>query len=245
MRITIIGGHGKVALLTEPLLLKEGHEVRAVIRNPEQSDDVAATGADVVVADVEKLSRSEIAELLGDSEAVIWSAGAGGGNPLRTMAVDEEAAIRTIDAAVDAGANRFVMVSYAGSGQDDVADDDPFRHYARAKAAADEHLRASALNWTILGPGALTNDRITRHIEAGRHVKGGATSRANVALVLSQVVGRGDLAGRTINFRDGHVTVWEALNHVAKYGDDGYAETHQAPPAPYEGPNIPEDLYRR
>ena len=37
--VTIIGGHGKVALLAEPLLVERGHTVNALIRRPEQSED--------------------------------------------------------------------------------------------------------------------------------------------------------------------------------------------------------------
>jgi len=44
-RITIIGGHGKVALLTAPLLASAGHEVTSLIRNPDHADDVTASGA--------------------------------------------------------------------------------------------------------------------------------------------------------------------------------------------------------
>ena len=36
----IIGGHGKVALLTMPLLREAGHSVTGVTRNPEHGHDV-------------------------------------------------------------------------------------------------------------------------------------------------------------------------------------------------------------
>ena len=96
-----------------------------------------------------------------------WSSppGAGGGNPARTYAVDRDAAIRVIDAAAQAGVRRFVMVSYFGAGPDHgVPPDDPFFPYAEAKAAADAHLRASDLDWTVLGPGRLTLEPPTGRI---------------------------------------------------------------------------------
>ncbi len=43
--VTIIGGHGKVALLAEPLLVERGHAVNALIRRPEQSEDIVTRGA--------------------------------------------------------------------------------------------------------------------------------------------------------------------------------------------------------
>ena len=90
----IIGGHGQVALLLAPLLVQNGHQVTSIVRNPEHQADVAATGATPLVADVERLDGSGIADLLRGSDAVVWSAGAGGGDPARTQAVDRDAAIR-------------------------------------------------------------------------------------------------------------------------------------------------------
>src|SRR5690554_1322921 len=110
--IILFGGHGKIALLTEPLLVKRGDTVTAVIRNPAQSDAVAATGATPLVADVEQLSVADLAQIIAGHDAVVWSAGAGGGNPARTYAVDQDAAIRTMEAAQLAGVQRYVMVSY-------------------------------------------------------------------------------------------------------------------------------------
>src|ERR1700753_168740 len=97
-RVIVIGGHGKVALLLAPSLVERGDEVTSVFRKPDHSDDVAGTGAHPVVADIERLDTDALADLLAGHDAVVWSAGAGGGNPARTYAVDRDAAIRTIDA---------------------------------------------------------------------------------------------------------------------------------------------------
>src|SRR5699024_12642619 len=97
--ITLIGGHGQVALRTTPLLVDAGYTVASVIRNPEHSGDIETAGATPVVADVEQLDTDALAELLEGSDAVIWSAGAGGSGPQHTWGIDRDAAIRTIDAA--------------------------------------------------------------------------------------------------------------------------------------------------
>ena len=58
-----------------------------------------------------------------------------------------------MDAAARAGITRYVMVSYFGAAPDHgVPADNPFFAYAEAKAAADEHLRGTDLDWTVLGP---------------------------------------------------------------------------------------------
>jgi uncharacterized protein YbjT (DUF2867 family) len=89
--VTVIGGHGKVALRLIPLLVDAGHEVTAWIRSPQHVAEVAATGASVMEADVEQLNTDEMVQRLRGQDAVIWSAGAGGGNPTRTYAVDRDA----------------------------------------------------------------------------------------------------------------------------------------------------------
>lgn len=118
MRTTIIGGHGKVAMEATRLLRAAGHEVRSWIRDPLQADDLRAVGAEPVVADVEALDVDAMAALLTGSDAVVWAAGAGGGDPERTAAVDRDGAIASMDAAERAGVTRYVMVSYFGAGPD-------------------------------------------------------------------------------------------------------------------------------
>ena len=157
-RILIIGGHGKIALLLAPLLVARGDDVTSVIRNPAHAADVEATGATARrrrrrAADGGRARRDAVA----GHDAVVWSAGAGGGNAARTYAVDRDAAIRSMDAAAAAGVRRYVMVSYFGAEHDHgVPADNPFFAYAEAKAAADDHLRAHRLAWTVLAPSSLT-----------------------------------------------------------------------------------------
>ena len=213
-RIGIIGGHGKVALELSRILAKDGQEVTSFIRNPDHAADVAATGATPAVLDVENSTTADIAEALRNQDAVVWSAGAGGGSPERTYAVDRDAAIRSMDAAAEAGVRRYVMVSYFGAGPDHgVPADNGFFAYAEAKAAADAYLRGTGLDWTILGPGALTDGPGNGMIEVDPTdtSAGTGTARANVALVAAAVLGLPDTAGRTIEFRDGTLPLAAAL----------------------------------
>lgn len=215
-RVAIIGGHGKVALHLAKDLTAKGHQVTSLFRNPDHTADVEATGASAVIADVEHLSTQEIADKLAGQDAVVWSAGAGGGSPERTYAVDRDAAIRSMDAAKAAGVRRYVMVSYFGAGPDHgVPEDNGFFAYAEAKAAADAYLRGSGLDWTILGPSGLTLDPGTGKIETGPGVEGGQVSREDVALVAAEVLERPGTIGRTIEFNNGSTPVAEALDALA------------------------------
>ncbi|MGB3376397.1 MAG: NAD(P)H-binding protein [Microbacterium sp.] len=210
-RILIVGGHGKVALLLAPVLVARGDEVTAVIRNPDHAEDVRATGAVPLVFDIEQAGREDIAVHITGHDAVVWSAGAGGGSEARTRAVDFEAAVRSMDAAKDAGVARYVMVSYFNSSPlHGVPASNPFHAYAEAKAAADEYLRATSLEWTVLGPSALTLGEGTGRIDAYA-AESGEVSRANVALVIAQTLVEPATIRQTIRFNDGATPIAEAL----------------------------------
>ena len=211
-RIAIVGGHGKVALLLAPLLVGRGDEVTSIVRNPTHVPEVEATGAAAVVADVERLDTAGIADLLAGHDAVVWSAGAGGGNPERTRAVDREAAIRSMDAAAAAGVPRYVMVSYLGARPDHgVPADNPFFHYAEAKAAADEHLRGTALDWTILGPSTLTLEPGTGRISLANPGDSGRVSREDVAAVAAAALREPRTVRQFVGFVQGQTPIDEAL----------------------------------
>jgi len=212
-RIAIIGGHGKIALLLARSLTADSHEVSSLIRNPAHSADIAATGATPILADVENLTTEQIAETIAGHDAVVWSAGAGVGNAKRTYAVDRDAAIRSMDAALLACVSRYVMVSYNGSRADHGAspDDGMFAYY-EAKAAADDYLRGTELSWTILGPSALTLEPASGRIDVGANLPRGDVSRENVARVIAAVLARPATIGAFIEFNDGRTPIDEAVD---------------------------------
>lgn len=213
-KVLIIGAHGKVGLLATSVLDAAGHQVSGAIRKREQSEDVRAAGAEPVLADVEHLSIDELVDVVRGYDAVVWSAGAGGGSPERTYAVDRDAAIRTMEAASQGGGSHFVMVSYFGAGPDHgVPPDNDFFTYADAKSTADAHLTASDLGWTLLRPSALTDDPSTGGIEVGDgDVTASQVSRATVAAVIAAVVSQPQAtAGLTLCFNDGNRQVADVL----------------------------------
>ena len=211
-RIAIVGGHGKVALRLARLLSQRGDEVVSIVRNPDHVADVEATGATARVADVEHLDVAALTDLFSGDDAVVWSAGAGGGSPERTYAVDRDAAIRTMDAAADAGVQRYVMVSYFGAGPDHgVSPDNAFFPYADAKTAADAYLQDSTRDWTLVRPSRLTDDPGTGRIETGAGVSPGEVSRDDVAAVVAAALADNRTIGRVVEFNGGDTPIEDAL----------------------------------
>ncbi|MCI9857337.1 SDR family oxidoreductase [Microbacterium proteolyticum] len=213
--IVIIGGHGRVALHLARQLADRGDEATSVIRDAGQSGDIEQAGGTPLVLDVEKADVDEMAEAFSGADAIVWSAGAGGGSAERTYAVDRDAAQRAIDAAAKAGVRRFVLVSWIGSTPDHGIDpDDAFFAYADAKLAADDHLRASELDWTILGPGTLTLDPPTGRITTAPQGEG-EVSRADVAAVAAAALVQPATIGRFIRFGAGETLIAEAIADTA------------------------------
>lgn len=222
-RVVILGGHGKVALLTAPKLIVAGFTVDSVIRKAEEAEDVKAVGANPVLFDMERASVADFERLLNGAVAVLFSAGAGGGNPKRTHAVDYVAAVASMDAAEQTGVQRFIMVSYDTASEDPTTAGWPksFVPYAQAKHDADAHLRQSGLDYTILGPGTLTlepeSDRIVVVGQGHELTPKSATqeqrvtSRGNVAAVAAYVIATGAAKRETVNFYDGSLPIAEAL----------------------------------
>ncbi|WP_040165402.1 NAD(P)H-binding protein [Microbacterium gorillae] len=210
-RILIFGGHGRVALLTAAVLTQGGDSVTAVIRNPDHRRDVSDAGAEPLVLDLEAAEVADLAAAIRGHDAVIWSAGAGGGDARRTAAVDHAAALRSMAAATAAEVSRYVMVSYFRSGADDaVPAGDPFRPYADAKAAADDALRATALDWTVLGPSRLTDDAPIGRIDVASAAST-TVARGDVAAVIATSLRAPATFRRTIRFNTGATPIPEAL----------------------------------
>ncbi|MET4225433.1 SDR family oxidoreductase [Oerskovia enterophila] len=210
MNVALIGAHGKVGRLLVPILKDHDNTVSGIVRLESQLPLVEELGGTPVLLDIEQATTEEMTEALRGHDAVVWSAGAGGGDPERTYAIDRDAAIRSMDAAAAAGVSRYVMVSWIGSVPDHgIAKDNSFFPYADAKLAADDHLRGTDLDWTILGPGTLTNHAATGTIDVD--AENGETSRGNVALVAAQALRSPSTVGQFIRFVDGDTPVLEVF----------------------------------
>lgn len=217
-RVVILGGHGKVALLATSKLTGANYAVDSIIRNPDQVDAVRKAGGNPLVLDIELAGVGELTATFAGAAAVVFSAGAGGGNPERTNAVDFEAATRAMAAADKAAVKRFIMVSYAGSDRlDEVDRDSSFYPYAKAKHDADATLRRSSLDYTILGPARLTEEsasgKIIRVEDAGENwpEEKRVTSRENVAEMIAHVIKTRTAVRQTVNFYDGDTPIAEAI----------------------------------
>jgi uncharacterized protein YbjT (DUF2867 family) len=218
MRVVIAGGHGKIALILERLLSARGDSVAGFIRNPEQVADLEAAGANALIVDLEKAAVDEVATHLRGADAVVFAAGAGpGSGAARKETVDRDAAILLADAAEAAGVERYVMVSAMAADPHATADDDVFQAYLRAKGVADEAIRSrSALSWTIVRPGALTDDAATASVTITESTGRGSVPREDVAAVLVAVLDEPRTAGQSFDLISGDTAITEAVAALAR-----------------------------
>jgi uncharacterized protein YbjT (DUF2867 family) len=208
MDVVIAGGHGQIALRLARLLAGRGDRVRALIRNPDHVADVEATGAEAVLADLE---REDVAAAVAGADAVVFAAGAGpGSGPERKRTVDLGGAVRLVDAARAGGVPRYLMISAIGA-RDPAAGGEAMRPYLEAKAEADAAVASSGLEYTIVRPGRLTDEPGTGRVRAAERLERGDVTRDDVAATLLAVLDEPRTVGRTFDLVQGDTPIAQAL----------------------------------
>ena len=214
MHVVIAGGHGKIALRLTARLAARADIVTSLIRNPDHRADVEQAGGRPVVVDLEATTVDDLAPILRGADAVVFAAGAGpGSGAARKDTVDRAAAVLLAEAALAAGVQRYLLVS--STGVDDPprpGTDEVWAAYLTAKKAAEEAIRASALAWTILRPGALTDDPGTgRVLLAPPPVPRAEVTRDDTAAVLVALIDTPATAGQVLELRAGDTDVDKAV----------------------------------
>ena len=212
MNVLVVGSHGKTGMQVVELLLENDHYVSAMVRNRDQINEMEKMGAKPVLADLEQ----DIDFATEGVDAVIFAAGSGPHTgPDKTIAVDQEGAVKVIEACEKNAVGRFVMLSARNV---DKPDEGPekIRHYLKAKKVADDRLRKSTLNYTIIRPGRLTNEEETGSIFASVKLDhtAGEISRADVARTLVEALENENTYRKTIEILYGDTEISEALSKV-------------------------------
>jgi uncharacterized protein YbjT (DUF2867 family) len=214
MVVAIAGAHGKIAMRLIPLLAAVGDTVVGLIRNPEHADDVSRAGGSPVVCDLENATVQEIADHLEGADAAVFAAGAGPRSGVaRKRTMDRDGAVKLLEAATTANVRRYVIISAVGA--DSPPDgDDVFSVYLRAKAEADDAVRASDRDWTILRPGGLTDDPGTALVRLASESFNGRIPRDDVAAVLVRVLDDPRSFGRVLYVNAGSEPIDDAVETV-------------------------------
>jgi uncharacterized protein YbjT (DUF2867 family) len=212
MDVLVAGAHGQVGIQLTELLAESEHGTYGMVRSRDQIEDIESFGATAVLGDLTE--EEDVERAVEHRDAILFAAGSGGKN---VTGVDRDGAISMIDAAEDAGVSRFVMLSAMNA---DVPEDSPdaLREYLEAKAAADAHLRESSLTYTIVRPGALTDDAPTGEIRVGDDLDRGEITRADSAQVLAAALEIEATHGETFEVLGGEEPIENALESLSSPG---------------------------
>lgn len=160
--IFLAGGSRGVGLEIARSLVKRSLPVKALLRSEAARAELEAMGIAIVLGDALNLAEVEQAMQGAPIGAVISTIG---GLPKDGERADYLGNKNLIDAAVKAGAQKFILVSSIGSG-DSVVALPPQALQALGsvlveKEKAEQHLIASGLTYTIIRPGGLKSEPAT------------------------------------------------------------------------------------
>ena len=173
-------------------------ENESTMSEEEEKENVAT-----VLGDLEE----DLNEAVKGADKVIFAAGSGG---KKVVEVDQEGAKRFTDAAKNAGAEKFVMLSSMGADNPSIGGE--LEDYLKAKGNADDYLQKSGLAYTIVRPGALTNEEGSGKIQLKEKLEEQESiSRANVAQTLVEVLDNDVKQNQIFEILDGETPIEKAV----------------------------------
>src|SRR5690625_4381791 len=161
MKVLVVGANGQIGKhLVRMIQQSDGMEARAMIRKQEQASFFEDLGAETAVVDLED-NIPAISKAADGADAVVFTAGSGVHTGKdKTLMIDLDGAVKTIEATKAAGVKRFIMISSFDTTRNAIQEaNESFAPYVIAKHYADEWLKATDLDYTIIHPGLLTKDR--------------------------------------------------------------------------------------
>ena len=210
MRVLVAGAHGQVGQHVTELLSNSAHDVVGMVRDESQVEDIEDFGAESIVADL----TADVTHAVQDCDAVVFTAGSSGED---VWGVDRDGAINLMGAAEANDAERFVMLSAMNADSPEESPEE-LQEYLAAKAEADEHLRESPLDYTVVRPGALTNEDGTGKVRVGADLDRGEGEipRVDVARTLVATLPIEHTHGRTFELLSGDESIEAALDGLSE-----------------------------
>lgn len=217
MKTFVIGIGGGVGRRVAERLSAAGQQVTGLVRRPEQADELAANSITVMLGDLVEMSVDELADALRGSDAIVFSAGAGGkdGDDATTK-IDGDGPGKLSAAATLAGVRRFVLVSVFPEAWRERRMDASFEHYMVQKKRAEIALVKTDLDWLIVRPAALLDSPGTGRVALGLAEVHEEITRDDVAATVVALLDAPDLSRQILEVTGGSVPVLEAIDAVRK-----------------------------
>lgn len=216
MKILVVGANGQIGKHLVKFIQDSGeHTAKAMIRKEEQKSYFEDLGAETAIVDLEG-DIDGIAKAIEGVDSVVFTAGSGPKTgPDKTIMIDLDGAVKTIEATKQAGVKRFVMVSSYDTTRETIQrSTESFAPYVIAKHYADEWLRGAGLDYTMVHPGILTNDAATGKVDAGSSVPPEEIARADVANVIFETLKNDSTIGKEFKVINGETSIKDAIQKL-------------------------------
>ena len=216
MKVLIIGANGKIGRILSKKLVASNHKPTAFIRKEEQRAYFEEIGVPVIIGSLEH-SEKELGSVIKDFDAVVFTAGSGGKTGYdKTLEIDLDGAIKSINAAQKQHVKRFIMVSAAHADNRSFWEQSSIKPYYIAKHYADKELIRSDLDYTILGPVRLTDDSEAGKVKMATEPGQLATEipRTAVAETILTILNDKATYRKVIEMSQGEDSIEEALKKV-------------------------------
>lgn len=210
MKTLVIGANGQVGQILIKQLCTEGKSVKAMVRKAGQIPAIKSLGAEIILADLE----SDFSAAYSGIDYVIFTAGSGSKTgPEKTIDIDQNAAIKSIELAKKYAIKRYIMVSAQGAREPE--NPSKIQHYYKAKQIADEYLIRSGVNYTIFRPGRLINGPGNLKIQVSTtSLERGTTNRESLAAAIIESILTNNTINKTIEIIDGNTLVKKAMSQL-------------------------------
>ena len=152
MRVAVIGGTGFVGGYLTDALVAAGHEPALLVR--EGSESKVRHRDRVAITTGELASPEALRALISGRDAVIYNVGILREFPRKGITFEStqyEGVVRTVDAAIDSGVRRLLLMSANGVKC-------PGTAYQETKSRAEDYALASGLDVTVLRPSVIFGD---------------------------------------------------------------------------------------
>lgn len=214
MKVFVVGANGQVGKHLVHLLNESNeHSVRAMVRKEEQVTFFKKMGVETVIADLEG-SVDELAEAAKGCEAIVFCAGSGGHTGAdKTLLIDLDGAVKSMEAAKKMGIHRFILVSALQANNRENWPEQ-IKPYYVAKHYADKMLEQSSLTYTIIRPGLLLNEPGTGKVKAAEKIVTGSIPREDVARTIKAALNEPYTFNRAFDLVSGPDLIIDALKMI-------------------------------
>jgi len=209
-RVLVIGAHGKTGHHIINKLQNNSMIPVAGVRTNTQVDEFKKDGIEARLVDVRQ-TVDEIYGQLTDIDAIIFSAGGG-------MMIDLDGKVKAAQAAKKANIKRFVLVSAGGiqhfHDSDRLEWMNEYEEYSAAMYYGDMFVLNSDLDYTIIRPEHLTDDKGTGKINLGSYLPHNDISREDVAEVVVASLQNDKTIKKAFDIENGTTLISDAINSL-------------------------------